>query len=83
MTSVSLFLSTFALVFCLGLQSLMLPANMRRIAFAISLAISYVTLVLLNPAPDAAGIEIAAYICGGPFGIVAAIAVFRRWRAKP
>ena len=83
MTSVSLFLSTFALVFCLGLQSLMLPANMRRIAFAISLAISYVTLVLLNPAPDASRIEIAAYLSGGPFGIVAAMAVFRRWRAKP
>lgn len=82
MTAAALFLSTFAMVFSLCLQSLMLPANMRRIAFAISLAISYVTLVLFNPAPDAAGIEMVAYLCGGPFGIVAAMELFRRWRTK-
>lgn len=32
---------------------------------------------------DGFGLEMAAYLCGGPFGIVAAMAVFRRWRAKP
>jgi len=38
--------------------------------------------VLFKLAPDAAGLEMAAYLCGGPFGIIAAMAVFRWWRAR-
>lgn len=83
MTSVSLFLSTFALVFFFGLQSLVVNAGHRWLVFANSFAIGTANLVLFKLAPDAAGIEIAAYLSGGPFGIVAAMEVFRRWLGKP
>lgn len=82
MTAIALFASTFALVFLLGMQSLVVQADMRRIAFANSFAIGAANLVLFKLAPDAAGLEMAAYLCGGPFGIIAAMAGFRRWRAK-
>lgn len=79
MTPVSLFLSTFALVFFLGLQSLVVNTGHRWLAFANSFAIGTANLALFKLAPDAAGLEIAAYLSSGPFGIVAAMAVFRRW----
>ena len=83
MTSISLFISTFALVFFLGLQSLVVNAGHRWLAFANSFAIGTANLVLFKLTPDAAGLEIAAYLCGGPCGIVAAMEAFRRWRGKP
>ena len=79
----AMFISTFALVFFLGLQSLVVHSGHRWLAFANSFAIGTANLVLFKLAPDAAGLDIAAYLSGGPFGIVAAMEVFRRWRAKP
>lgn len=82
MTAAALFLSTFALVFLLGTQSLVVQADMRRIAFANSFCIGAANLVLFKLAPNAAGIEMASYLCGGPFGIIAAMAVFRWCKSK-
>jgi hypothetical protein len=73
MTSVALFLSTFALVFALGLQSLNVNGGHYRAAFFTSLAIGAANLILYKLAPDAGGIEIAAYLAGGPIGIVCAM----------
>lgn len=52
----------------------------KAAAFANSFAIGAANLVLFKLAPDAAGIEIAAYLLGGPFGIVSAIIAFSTWR---
>jgi len=78
MTALALLLSTFALVFFLGLQSQLVNNGHHVSAFLNSLAIGGANLVLFKLAPDAAGWEIAAYLAGGPFGIVASM-VFYRW----
>lgn len=70
MTALALFASTFALVFALGLQSLNVNGGHRVAAFLTSFAIGGSNLVLYKLAPDAGGIEIAAYLIGGPLGIV-------------
>lgn len=80
MTSATLFVSTFALVFFLGLQSLTVNGGHRVLAFFNSFAIGLSQLALFKLAPDATGIEIAAYLSGGPFGIVASMIVFAWWR---
>ncbi len=83
MTNALLLLSsTFALVFFLGLQSLVVNAGHRAMAFANSFAIGVANLVLFKLAPEASGIEIAAYLVGGPFGIVTSMVVFSRWKRK-
>lgn len=82
MTALALLASTFCLVFFLGLQSLVVNAGHRWAAFLNSFAIGTANLILFKLAPDASGIEIAAYLCGGPFGIVAAMELFRRLREK-
>ncbi len=73
MTALALFLSTFALVFALGLQSLNVNGGHYRAAFLTSFAIGVANLVLFKLAPDASGWEIAAYLTGGPIGIVCAM----------
>ncbi len=78
MTALALLVSTFALVFFLGLQSQLVNNGHHISAFLNSLAIGAANLVLFKLAPDAAGWEIAAYLAGGPFGIVASM-VFYRW----
>lgn len=78
MTALALLASTFALVFALGLQSQLVNNGHYFSAFANSLLIGGCNLVLFKLAPDASGIEIAAYLTGGPFGIVASMA-FYRW----
>jgi hypothetical protein len=82
MTAVALLVSTFALVFFLGLQSLLVNHGHRALAFGNSLCIGAANLVLFKLAPDASGIEIAAYLAGGPFGVVAAMAAFKKWGRK-
>jgi len=81
MTALALLLSTFALVFFLGLQSLVVNGGHRLAAFCNSVAIGLAQLTLYKLAPDASGIEVVAYLSGGPFGIVAAMAFFKWWRA--
>lgn len=73
MTLLALFVSTFLLVFALGLQSLNVNNGHYRAAFLTSLSIGVANLVLYKLAPGAAGAEIAAYLLGGPFGIVCAM----------
>lgn len=82
MTALALLFSTFALVFFLGLQSQLVNNGHHVSAFLNSLAIGSANLVLFKLAPDAAGWEIAAYLAGGPFGIVASMVVYRRMRDK-
>lgn len=82
MTALALLISTFLLVFFLGLQSLVVNAGHRAAAFFNSFAIGTAQLMLYKLAPDASGIEIAAYLAGGPFGVVAAMAFFKWWKAR-
>lgn len=77
MTALSLLASTFALVFALGLQSQLVNNGHYAAAFVNSLAIGGCNLVLYKLAPEASGTEIAAYLLGGPFGIVASMAAYR------
>ncbi len=73
MSAAALLLSTYALVFALGLQSLNVNGGHYRAAFLTSLAIGGSNLVLFKLAPNASGLEIAAYLAGGPLGIVSAM----------
>ncbi len=80
MTALALLASTFALVFCLGLQSQLVNNGHFVSAFCNSLAIGSCNLVLFKLAPDATGLEVAAYLAGGPFGIVASMLFYRALR---
>lgn len=84
MTALALFASTFVLVFALGLQSLNVNGRHYVAAFFTSFLIGGGNLVLFKLAPDATGMEIAAFLLGGPFGIIAAIAahpwLVKRWK---
>jgi hypothetical protein len=80
MTALALLGSTFALVFALGMQSQLVNGGHYVGAFFNSLAIGACNLVLFKLAPEASGLEVAAYLAGGPFGIVAAMAAYRcKW----
>lgn len=74
-----LFCSTFVLVFALGLQSLNVNGGHYRAAFCTSFAIGAAQMVLLKLGPDAGALEVAAYLCGGPFGIVCSMIVHKRF----
>lgn len=78
MTILALFASTFCLVFFLGLQSLNVNSGRYAAAFFTSFAIGAGQLVLYKLAPDATGPELAAYLCGGPVGIVLSMWINRR-----
>lgn len=79
MTAAALFASTFALVFFLGLQSLNVNGGRHVAAFFTSFGIGVSNLVLFKLAPDASGPEIAAYLTGGPLGIVSSMLAHRRF----
>lgn len=78
MTALTLFASTFILVFALGFQSLNVNGGHYRSAFVTSLVIGSAQMILLKLGPDANAVEIAAFLAGGPFGIVASMWVHRR-----
>ncbi len=78
MTAGALFLSTLLLVFFLGLQSLNVNSGRYVAAFVTSFGIGAANLALFKLAPDAGGVEIAAYLSGGPVGIVASMWAHRR-----
>lgn len=73
--AVILFASTFALVFLLGVQQLNVQHGHPVAAAATSLFIGISQLALYKLAPDAGGVEIAAYLAGGPIAIVCAMKV--------
>lgn len=79
MTALALFLSTFILVLALGLQSQFVNNGHPAMAFANSLVIGASNLMLFKLAPDASGLEIAAYLLGGPLGIVTSMFLFARF----
>ncbi len=82
MTALALFASTLLLVMALGAQSLFVN-NGRYLPAAInSFAIGTGNLVLLKLAPEASGIEIAAFLFGGPIGICAAMWMLRRYHRR-
>jgi len=72
-TAAWLFASTYALVFALGLQSLNVNGGHYAAAFFTSFCIGASNPVLFKLAPDAGGIQIVAYLAGGPLGIVSAM----------
>lgn len=80
MSAAALFLSTYVLVLALGLQSQFVNNGHPLLAFANSLLIGTSNLVLFKLAPDASGYEIAAYLLGGPLGIVTSMLVFKHIR---
>lgn len=73
MTELILFVSTFVLVFALGLQSLNVNNGHHYAAAITSFAIGAMQMVLFKLAPDASWSEIAAFLTGGPFGIVSSM----------
>ena len=73
MTELILFISTYVLVFGLGLQSLNVNNGHHMLAFITSFAIGSMQMVLFKLAPDASWSEIAAFLLGGPFGIVSSM----------
>lgn len=81
MNALYLLISTYALVFCLGLQSQLVNNGHVISAFINSLAIGSAHLVLYKLVPHANALEIAAFLLGGPFGIVSSM-YFYRWRYK-
>lgn len=78
MTELTLFASTFVLVFALGMQSL----NVNNGHFILAALTSYIIgagqMILYKLAPDATWLQIACYINGGPLGIVASMWVHPR-----
>ena len=78
MNALILFASTFALVFALGMQSLNVNGGHVKAAFVNSLLIGAMQMVLLKLGPNADWLEIAGYLAGGPFGIVASMWVHKR-----
>ena len=64
------------------LQSLNVNGGHYRAAFFTSIGIGVSNLFLFKLAPDAAGIEIAAFLLGGPFGIVSSMRFHRYIRGR-
>lgn len=79
MNEIYLFVSTFALVFALGFQSLNVNGGHYILAFITSFVIGASNLVLYKMAPNADVTEMLAFLMGGPFGIVASMVAHRRY----
>lgn len=82
MSAILLLFSAFSLVFLLGLQSQFVNRGRSAPAFFISFAIGGSNLILFKLAPEASGVEMLAYMTGGPIGIVCAIRAFRWWHNR-
>lgn len=76
MNALILFLSTWALVLFLGLQSLNVNGGHRLLACLTSFGIGAANLTVLKimPGPTST-IEILAYLAGGPIGIVTSMLI--------
>ena len=82
MTELILFTSSFLLVFALGFQSLNVNNGHYRAAFLTSFGIGAANIAVLKLAPNATGTQIAAYLAGGPLGIICAMKAFEIMRRK-
>ncbi len=69
----TLFFSSFAVVFLLGFQSQLVKDKHAKESFVTSLMIGVVQMILYKVAPNSNHIEAASYILGGAFGIVSSI----------
>lgn len=76
MNALILFVSTWALVLFLGLQSLNVNGGHRPLACLTSFGIGAANLTVLKimPGPTST-IEILAYLAGGPIGIVTSMLI--------
>src|SRR5574340_500931 len=81
-TELLLFLSTFISVFALGVQSLNVNNGHYVAAFFTSFLIGGANLMLFRLAPNATGLQIAAYLSGGAIGIICAMRVFAWVRGR-
>jgi len=76
MTSLLIFACTFGVVLALGLQSLNVNGGHKAMAFCTSLMIGACNLALLKIVPQPTDwMDNAAYLLGGPFGIVVAMRI--------
>jgi hypothetical protein len=82
MNELILFGTTFVLVFSLGFQSLNVNKGHYAAAFLTSFLISGSNLVILRTVPQGDVWEVAAYMLGGPFGIVASMWLHKRILGK-
>lgn len=78
MNAALLLASTFGLVFALGLQSQFVNNGHYAAAFINSTLISLGQLGALQIVHATTPIEYAAYIAGGPIGIVCSMLLYRR-----
>ena len=78
LNSLWLFLSTFVLVFALGMQSLNVNGGHYKSAFFTSFLIGASNLALFKIAPDATLVESIGFLAGGPLGIISSMAVHKR-----
>ncbi|HQS59760.1 MAG: hypothetical protein B7Y56_03165 [Gallionellales bacterium 35-53-114] len=78
MTELTLFASTFILVFALGAQSLNVNNGHYVAAAVTSFVIGSSQMILFKLAPNASWSEITAFVIGGPFGITASMWVHPR-----
>jgi len=81
-TELALFGSTFVVVFALGAQSLLVNNGYYMAAFLNSLVIGTCNLLLFKLTPNATLPQMAAFLMGGPFGILAAMYAFRHLHRK-
>lgn len=80
MSALILFVAAFCIVFALGFQSLNVNRGHYIAAAVTSLAIGTANLVLLKLLPaQTTPLELAAYLGGGPLGIVASMWAHKRW----
>lgn len=82
MTALTLFASTFVLVFALGFQSLNVNNGHYLAAALTSFVIGAMQIIVLKLGPDASVIEAVAFVAGGPFGIIASMWAHRRTIGK-
>ena len=73
MNELILFASTFTVVFALGFQQQNVTGRHYVAAFFTSFLIGAAYLFLYKLVPNAGPSEVAAYLSGGPFGIIAAM----------
>ena len=76
MNALFLFAATYALVLFLGLQSLNVNGNHKLMAGFTSFGIGAANITILKIMPGPTGFfEVAAYLLGGPLGIITSMAI--------
>ncbi|MDP1635259.1 MAG: hypothetical protein Q8L69_11340 [Gallionellaceae bacterium] len=73
MNAFLLFIGSFFIVFALGFQQHNVHYRRYRAAFMNGIFIGAMNLLVLRLGPSASPVEMAAFLIGGPVGIVAAI----------